>query len=44
MLLNPSPLYLQARYHLVEKEQHERLSQVDTESQFNLTGELTEHR
>jgi len=45
----PAPAYyshlvaFRARYHLVEKEQHERLSQVDTESQFNLTGELTEH-
>lgn len=46
----PAPAYyshlvaFRARYHLVEKEQHERLSQADTESQFNLTGELTEHR
>jgi len=44
----PAPAYyahlvaFRARYHLVEKE-HERLSQVDTESHSGLTGDLTEY-
>jgi len=44
----PAPAYyahlvaFRARYHLVEKD-HDRLSQVDTESHSGLTGDLTEY-
>jgi eukaryotic translation initiation factor 2C len=45
----PAPAYyahlvaFRARYHLIEKMEHDRMSQVDSESQSGQTGELTEY-